>query len=147
MASGAVVNLVRDRDVPGFVDRYGRWAVLHRQAVGLPTFCAQLLLNPSAARGDRLWAVVDTRWTALALVDAILLRAVLDAAAGAVLGRSFTLGEIAATPLRDACLGVAWTNGLLTDRVSWRGNRLRVGPGTRLLPEASASAGLLENSV
>jgi ceramide glucosyltransferase len=146
MASGAVVNLVRDRDVSGFVDRYGRWAVLHRQAVGLPTFCAQLLLNPTllAAVGFLLWS---TQWTALALVDAILFRAVLDAAAGAVLGRPFTLAEIAATPLRDACLGVAWTNGLLTDRVSWRGNRLRVGAGTKLLPEPSADAGLLENSV
>jgi ceramide glucosyltransferase len=134
MASGAVVNLVRDRDVAGFVERYGRWAVLHRQAVGLPTFLAQLLLNPS------LLAVVavifhPATWTTLFALNAIVLRALIDGWSGAILGRGFSLGELAATPLRDACLGAAWSKGLLTDRVVWRGNRLRVGPGTRLLPE------------
>ncbi len=40
------------------------------------------------------------------------------------------------TPLRDACLALAWLRGLVTDRVVWRGNTLRVGAGSRLIADA-----------
>ena len=133
MATRPVVNLVRHRDVPGFLDRYGRWAVLHRQAVGLPTFVAQLLLNPSLLAA--LAFVAAPAWsTALALANVLVVRALLDGGSGLALGRAFTLAELAMTPLRDACLALAWLRGLVSDRVVWRGNRLRVGAGTRLLP-------------
>jgi ceramide glucosyltransferase len=152
MASGAVVNLVRDRDVPGFLDRYGRWAVLHRQAVDLPTFLLQLLLNPSLLAVLGLLCAPSAT-AALVALDVLLVRAIVDGASGALLGRSFTPGELAATPLRDACLGLAWTRGLVTDTVVWRGNRLRVGPGTVLrrdpalaLLEESAASGVTASS-
>ncbi len=132
MARHPVVNLVRDRSLAGFLDRYGRWAVLHRQALGLPTYTAQLLLNPS------LLALVacllaPRPLTLLALANALVLRALVDGASALCLGRTFTIVELAATPIRDACLALAWLRGASTDRVAWRGKPLRVGPGTALL--------------
>jgi ceramide glucosyltransferase len=143
MASRPVVNLVRDRDVMGFLDRYGRWAVLHRQCIGLPTFCAQLLLNPSLLALLAL-LVAPGALTLLCFANVLALRAIVDGAAGLALGRAFSLGELAATPLRDACLALCWLRGVTSDRVVWRGNRLRVGAGSRLLDHGELAAALDE---
>ncbi len=132
MARRAVTNLVRDREVAGFLDRYGRWAVLHRQALGLPTYTAQLLLNPSLLAA-LAFALHPRPLSFLALLNVLVLRALIDGTSALCLGRAFTLGELCATPLRDACLALAWLRGATTDRVMWRGKPLRVGPGTVLL--------------
>jgi ceramide glucosyltransferase len=138
MARSPVWNVVRDRSVAGFVDRYARWAVLHRTCVGLPLYCAQLLLNPSllATAALLLSPSMTTLWAAL---NILVLRALLDGASALVLGRSFSLFELMHTPLRDACLAIAWWRGLRSNRVVWRGNALRVGPGSRLLRPLSPS--------
>jgi len=145
MATRPVVNLVRDRDLAGFLDRYGRWAVLHRQCIGVPTFFAQLLLNPSLVALAAL-LVAPGRLSALAFVNVLVLRALIDGAAGLAQGRVFSLGELAVTPLRDACLAVAWLRGLLTDRVVWRGNTLRVGRGSRLVTTPAVAARALDQA-
>jgi ceramide glucosyltransferase len=141
MATRPVINLVRDRDVAGFLDRYGRWAVLHRQCVGVPTFVAQLLLNPSLF-AFLAFAVAPSRFTALAFVNALVLRALIDGAAGLAHGRIFSLSELAMTPLRDALLALAWMRGIATDHVVWRGNLLHVGAGSRLIVEAAPAEAL-----
>jgi hypothetical protein len=39
---------------------------------------------------------------------------------------------LAAVPMKDVLLGLAWLPGLTHRTVVWRGHRLRVRPGTRL---------------
>ncbi len=39
-----------------------------------------------------------------------------------------------AVPVKDALLFAAWVHGLFTDTVDWRGNKLKVMPGSRLVP-------------
>ena len=39
-----------------------------------------------------------------------------------------------ASPAKDALLGCAWAVGLWRREIDWRGNPLRVLPGTRLVP-------------
>jgi ceramide glucosyltransferase len=140
MARLPVMNVVQERSVRGFLDRYGRWAVLHRQAIGLPTYTAQLLLNPSLLAALAL-ATMPSRLTLLAFANVLILRALTDGASGLSLGRAFSLTELAATPVRDACLAIAWVRGAITNEVVWRGNVLRVGPGTAL----HADPGLLSS--
>ena len=47
-------------------------------------------------------------------------------------GQSMPLRALYASPLKDLILAVAWAHGLYGRSVTWRGNRLRVLPGTRL---------------
>ena len=39
-------------------------------------------------------------------------------------------------PAKDLVFGFAWAWGLVRSDVDWRGNRLRVLPGTRIDPES-----------
>ncbi len=41
---------------------------------------------------------------------------------------------VPAVLLKDTLLFVTWCNGLFSRTVDWRGNRLKVLPGTRLVP-------------
>jgi ceramide glucosyltransferase len=42
-------------------------------------------------------------------------------------------------PLKDALIAYAWLHGLCARTIDWRGNRLRVGPGTVILPTPVAA--------
>jgi hypothetical protein len=45
-----------------------------------------------------------------------------------------------ALPLAGVLLGAAWAEGLFRRTIVWRGNRLRVGRGTRLEVEGALEA-------
>jgi hypothetical protein len=118
-----------------------RFAVLHRQAVGLPTFLLQLLLNPSLLAMLGLLCAPSAT-AALVALDVLLVRAIVDGASGALLGRSFSPGELPMTPLRDVCLGIAWAQGLASDEV---GPGVFPGPGSLDQRCRSAWLWLVEN--
>jgi len=44
---------------------------------------------------------------------------------------------VPAVLLKDTLLFVTWVNGLFRRSVDWRGNKLRVLPGSRLVPPAA----------
>ena len=46
---------------------------------------------------------------------------------------------LALVPLKDLLFGTAWAVGLFRSQVAWRGNRIVVGPGTRIERPSSAS--------
>jgi hypothetical protein len=49
-------------------------------------------------------------------------------------------------PIKDLLVAAAWFCGLVSDKVNWRGNRLRVLKGTTLIPvnsPASEAAGAI----
>ncbi|MBI3182091.1 MAG: glycosyltransferase [Myxococcales bacterium] len=140
VAHGTVVNVSCRRSIKDFYRRYSRWEVIHRSVVQPTTYLGEALLNPTplaliAAALNPTWWVVATA----ALVGGV--KALVDAmAVRAMRGRRLYFKELAALPLRDVLLFVAWVVGLVRETVDWRGNRLRVCTGSRLLPGISEEA-------
>jgi ceramide glucosyltransferase len=131
MAHRAVANVSRERRVRDFFARYCRWSVIHRQAIGPWVYACQIVLNPFAC-ALIAFAIAPGRAAGCALVAFGTLKAGYDFAALRVLrGRAPALALIA-SPIKDVLLAAAWAQGLAARTVVWRGNRLRVLPGTRL---------------
>jgi ceramide glucosyltransferase len=134
VAASPVENVNEARAVRAFLERYGRWSVMQRKLVGTPTFAAQALLNPVLLAAGGLAAGRDARaLCAFAMVCAA--KTALDAANGRALRPGgFALRHLLLVPLKDLAFGAAFLHGFLSDEVAWRGNRLRVLPGSRLEP-------------
>ena len=129
-----VRNVSERRDARDFYRRYRRWSVMHRQAIGGPTYAAQALLNPTmvAAAGVLAHPSLVTLG-GLSIVAALKLA--YDGAALKLLrGGRVPAAIVVASPAKDALLACAWAVGLWRREIDWRGNPLRVLPGTRLRP-------------
>jgi ceramide glucosyltransferase len=129
-----VRNVSQRRDARDFYRRYRRWSVMHRQCIGGPVYAAQALLNPTmvAAAG---WLVHPSMLTLGGFGAAAALKLAYDGAALAMMrGGRPPLSVVAASPAKDALLACAWAVGLWRREIDWRGNPLRVLPGTRLRP-------------
>jgi hypothetical protein len=50
----------------------------------------------------------------------------------------FRARQLLLIPAKDLLFGLAWAQGLLRSEVTWRGNRIRVEPGTRIAPAEAA---------
>ncbi|MBX5481685.1 MAG: glycosyltransferase [Myxococcaceae bacterium] len=129
-----VLNLARHRSVGDFGRRYIRWSVIHRTAVMPTTYASQGLLNP-APLAWLAWLFHPTGTFALAAAFITIAKAAVDVASASTLrGRSFGLVGLAVVPLKDFLIFIAWLNGWFARTVNWRGNRLRVTHGSRLIP-------------
>lgn len=132
VARAPVCNVSQRRSARDFYHRYRRWSVIHRQAIGGRMYAAEVLLNPSvvAAAGA---LVHPSAMTAGGLGLACALELVYDGAAMALLrGGRVPWAAIVASPTKNALLACAWASGLWRREIDWRGNPLRVLPGTRL---------------
>ncbi|MFT3836947.1 MAG: glycosyltransferase [Myxococcaceae bacterium] len=133
VAQSPAVNVAIHRPVGSFIKRYLRWSVIHRTAVALPTYGAQALLNPWPLTLVALFlAPSKAMLAASALVLAA--KALLDVSSARALTMRVGWKAAAVVPLKDLILFVAWCNGLFQRTIDWRGNRLRVGAGSRLMP-------------
>ncbi len=133
VAKRAAFNLAVHRPVSSFVRRYVRWSVIHRTAISLPTYLCQALLNPWPL--SVLALGLAPRPSVLAASAAVLgLKALLDVSSARALSMRVGWWAAAVVPLKDLILFAAWCNGLFCRTIDWRGNRLRVGYGSRLLP-------------
>jgi len=129
-----VRNVSERRDARDFYRRYRRWSVMHRQCIGGPVYAAQALLNPTmvAVAG---WLAHPSLITLGGVGVAAALKLAYDGAALTMLrGGRPPLATVVASPAKDALLACAWAVGLWRREIDWRGNRLRVLPGTRLQP-------------
>ncbi len=132
LAGTPVENVTQNRTVAEFARRYQRWHVMQRRSVGRLAYLALALLNPVllAAIGALL------RPTPAAIAGLTMVCAgkmTLDGATGRAMRRGgFRLAQLALVPAKDLIVGFAWMHGLVSDRVNWRGKRLRVLAGTRL---------------
>jgi ceramide glucosyltransferase len=102
--------------------------------MGTPTYAAQLMLNPVllALAGVAAWRGTESL---VAFVLVCIAKAAMDgASARALRGEGFPLRHLALIPAKDLLFGAALLRGFLTDVIEWRGNRLRVLPGTVLVP-------------
>ena len=137
VAHRPVYNVSAQRSVRDFLHRYRRWSVIHKKAVGLPVYLAQLVLNPTLlALGAAVLTATSDGWLGFGFLA--VGKAGYDVAATGVLrgpgGLGATTLSVLAAPLKDLVLGWAWLHGLTHSTVSWRHNRLRVCAGTRLEP-------------
>ncbi|MEW5742615.1 MAG: glycosyltransferase [Myxococcota bacterium] len=128
-----VLNVAVHRTVSSFFQRYVRWSVIHRTAITLPTYLSQALLNPwpllvLAALGEPSAVTAGLAGIGLALKAAVDL-----SAARALRCGPLGLRAVAAVALKDLLLFIAWCNGLVSRSVRWRGNKLRVTYGSRLV--------------
>jgi ceramide glucosyltransferase len=138
VASTPVLNVSQRRSARDFYRRYQRWSVIHRQAIGGKMYAAQALLNPTMmAAGGAL--VHPSLLTLSGLGAVVALKLAYDGAAMRLLrGGRVPWRTLLASPAKDALLARAWASGLLCREIEWRGNPLRVLPGTRLaLPRAN----------
>lgn len=137
VARTPVVNVSRDQAVAGFLGRFRRWSVIQRRAVGRPIYAAQLLLHPSML-ALAACAAAPRVSAALAAAAVVGAKAALDASSiRALAGRRLGARDVPALLLKDFVLWWAWAFGLVKSEVTWRGKRLRVLDGTRLVPVAA----------
>ncbi|MFY1832367.1 ceramide glucosyltransferase [Myxococcus fulvus] len=134
VARAPVYNVSLGKSVRAFFQRYLRWSVIHRTAVTPSTYVAQSLLNPAplAVAG----ALVSPCLESVTLATLVVLGKVLVdlCAFRALRPQPVSWRAAPAVLLKDALLFIAWWHGVFCRTVDWRGTRLRVGPGTRLLP-------------
>jgi ceramide glucosyltransferase len=136
VAHRPILNVSCRRTLHGFYDRYTRWAVLQRTSVGPVLYLGMLLVNPVplALAG---FAIEPARSTFTALVGLALIKALLEAhALSAARGAGSGVRAFVALPLKDAVLMLTWIAGFVRSEVRWRGRRLAVLEGTRLVPVA-----------
>lgn len=133
LAHTVVESIARRRSIPEFLNRFRRWSVMQRMAVGNGVYVSQLLLNPLALALAG-YAVHPTREAAFATVGCGVLRTAVDGYTGRLLRPGgFGWRTLACSPWKDVLMGVAWWHGLTHDSVMWRGHQLFVRPGTRLV--------------
>jgi ceramide glucosyltransferase len=134
-----VWNIAVEKSVGHFFRRYLRWSVIHRTAISFPAYLAESLLNPIplAVIG---FALRPTPGAAATLAVCAVLKPTLDAVAFSRLRRElFSWRALGVGWVKDLLLFVAWIHGLYARTVIWRGNRLRVHSGSRLVPVGKPS--------
>jgi ceramide glucosyltransferase len=139
LSAYAVHNVNGDWTLGRFFARHQRWAQLRRWvepaafAVELFSFAGLWLLvagglGLAAGRPD-LAATALAGFTVLAASDALV--------TARIVGRAEL--DFLLRPLREICLLGAWLCACFKREVVWRGNRMRIGPGTVLRPVEEAA--------
>lgn len=137
IAASSVQNISQQKRVRDFFQRYRRWSVIHRTAISLPVYLSQGLLNP-APFGVIALLLAPSLELAAAAAGVVLAKGLIDVGHFALLRPArLSFGEflklLAVTPLKDALLFSAWMNGFVERTVKWRGKKLRVTSGSRLV--------------
>jgi len=144
IGSMAILNVNRNRRGRDFLSRYGRWCVMQRKIAGTPVYASQILLYPLPFAVAALASDPGAAALALALL-AVGTKAVVDGVtAKALRGSGFGPQVLFLSPMKDGMFVVAFLRAFLENTVEWRGNRLRVLPGSRLerVPAPAADGAL-----
>ncbi|AKQ65185.1 Glycosyltransferase [Myxococcus hansupus] len=134
VARTPVFNVSLRKSVLSFFQRYVRWSVIHRTAVSPGTYFAQALLNPTPLALLGALLAPSEESAALCLVVALGKVAVDLSTVRALRPQPLTWDAVPAVFAKDALLFAAWTYALFSRTVNWRGTRLRVARGSRLVP-------------
>jgi ceramide glucosyltransferase len=144
IGSMAILNVNRRRSGRDFIARYGRWCVMQRQLAGTTVYASQVLLYPLPFAAAALASEPGAATLAMAVL-AVGSKAVLDGVAARTLrGPGFGARVLLLSPLKDLLFLVGFLRAFLENTVEWRGNRLRVLPGSRLarVPAPAADGAL-----
>lgn len=133
IGSVAIPGVSERRTVSGYLARYGRWCVMQRKIVGSAVYALQALLYPLPFAA--LAFAFAPGWNALGLVILVwLAKALLDAQTARELrGHGFGVRVLWLSPLKDILFLVAFVRAFDQNTVEWRGNRLVVLAGSRLV--------------
>lgn len=135
-----VLNVAVHRSVKSFFRRYLRWGVIHRTSISLPVSLGQSLLNPWPLSLLAL-AASPSRPMLLCVAGTLVAKAALDVSTARQLGcKNLGLKVIPAVALKDVLLFAAWANGLVSRTIDWRGHRLKVASGSRLIDHPIAES-------
>lgn len=147
IARTPVLTVSVGRSLAQYLERFERWAVMQRKAVGIVIYEVQTLMFPTlyALFGYLLFP----SWKAFTLLVAITCcKMALDTIQLRIMRPGgFPLRKALAIPLADLLAGWAWVHGLHHDRVEWRGNLLEVTEGTRLIPLGAGSPWLAQEGL
>ncbi len=114
-----------------FFNRHVRWGQMRRR-ISPFFFVAELTANPTPfLLGLALVSDAHLRVWALA---AQLVKWIVDALIYLRLARSPCFPTLALIPVKDLLVSVMWLVSALRRTVAWRGHRMLVGPGSRLMP-------------
>ena len=140
IASTPIINVSASRGILDFVRRYARWGVMQRKIMGTPIYCAELMLNPLLFASAGL--LLEQSGISLALWGVCCVaKATLDVeSARQLLKGRFSWRSFWVVPIKDLLAAASWFCGLVSDKVNWRGNRLRVLKGSALVPANSPTA-------
>ena len=138
--SAHVLPVHQERRTLGkFFERHLRWSQMRRRIS--PAYFGEPLLNPVPLL---LAAALAEGWrgTGVALAG-ILAGIAVKIAADALLawrlrGEALPLRSLLWIPVKDLLIAGVWSVGLFRRTICWRGNRLRVGPGSVLTPAEPA---------
>lgn len=133
VARTPVFNVSERRTLSGFFNRYRRWSVIHRTAIAPITFAGQTLLNPWPV-AVIAFLMAPSKWGLVAMLAILLNKAVTDVAATVSLtNRSMGLKAFLLVPVKDALLFITHMNAIFSRTVVWRGNKLQVQKGSKLV--------------
>jgi ceramide glucosyltransferase len=140
--SGHALPVVQERrTVAQFLERHLRWSQMRRRLS--PAYFGEPLLNPvpfllallalAIASGDRVFSAAALIGLGAKLTaDKILSRR--------LRGEALPLRALLWVPVKDVLILGVWAAGLFRRTICWRGNRLRVGPGSVLSPAGETAA-------
>ncbi len=134
LSSHGVPTTSHLRSVFAFCQRHLRWAQMRRHLA--PVYWGEPLLSSSNWFGA---ALVLSALAPDALVASCVLGLAARLVSDALLQRTLTgrwLGpeDVPCLLVKDALLLGVWTIAIFRRRVSWRGNEMEIGPGSRLYP-------------
>lgn len=116
-----------------FLARHMRWAQLRRWCA-LGPFCSEPLLYATPWLTAPLLVQESLSPSGWAYAAAVLMRIGSDGMlARSVTGHWPSFGALALIPVKDTLLLGVWVLAFCRRNVQWRGNLLRIGPGTRLI--------------
>jgi ceramide glucosyltransferase len=128
--------LATERSVSSFVNRHMRWGQLRRR-ISPRSYACELLLHPLPSVAVLVaWGSHELQLVALCgygiklLADACL--------ASALRGRLLPPSQWVWIPLKDAMILAMSLVALVRTRVNWRGNQMRIGAQSRLVPLEAA---------
>ncbi len=144
LSGHALPALHERRTVAQFAERHLRWSQMRRRLS--PAYFGEPLLNPVPFLLALAFAA-DGPLAGAALAG-VALKVALDALLSRQLrGEALPLRAVAWIPVKDLMMAGIWGVGLFRRTICWRGNRLLVGPGSRLTPvETSPTVDLLEEA-
>jgi hypothetical protein len=130
LAPYAISNVNMYGGTQRFLSRHSRWGKLRRRLGGV-RYAAEVLGNPVFVAACA--AVLRPGAASLALLAAASSSAAVAAAwNGRVLGSGVSPALCLLAPLKDLLVAAVWFVPLVSMRVVWRGNSIRIGPDTRV---------------
>lgn len=145
VAHHCVDNVLGEVSLSRFLGRHLRWARIRRR-MNISAYLCELLLNPLVVAMAGCALAPSRHSLAVVLLTGIA-RVMQGREAEAIAGVQRPVWtHLWLVPLRDLLVGAVWVVPFFATTVSWRGNRLRIGPRTLLIPESTSPAPALEPS-